>query len=55
MLISLTNVLTSCQATKIVSADRMVVQMPAGVAYTPGIDGWFVPDARMLQMMNSMK
>jgi hypothetical protein len=55
MLISLTSVLTSCQTTKIVLADKMVVRMPAGVAYTSAIDGWFVPDARMLQMMNGMK
>jgi hypothetical protein len=56
MLISLISVLTSCQTpTKVISADKVVIRMRASVAYTPSIDGWFVSDARMLQIMNSIK
>lgn len=51
----LTVLLTGCQTTRVVaiSGDKSVVRMPAGTAYTPEINGWFVPDARMLEILDS--
>jgi len=36
----------------VISADRAVVPMPAGRAYTPALDGFFVPQARMLEILD---
>jgi len=46
---------TGC-ATKIVviPADKMVLRLPAGQPFTPAIPGWFVPDARMQEMLREL-
>lgn len=36
---------------RIIPADRAVVPMPAGQPYTPQVKGWFVPDARMAEII----
>jgi hypothetical protein len=38
----------------VISADREIIPMPARVAYTPSLDGWFVPDAAMLDIKNAL-
>ena len=47
-------VLTGCHATLVLPADRVVVAMPAGEAYTPDFDGYFVPKARMLDILDRL-
>jgi hypothetical protein len=48
--------LIACR-TKVVAipSDKSVVAMPAGVAYTPAVKGWFVPDARMVEILNALE
>jgi len=46
-------ILASCRgpAVRIIPADRAVVPLPAGKPYTPAVKGWFVPDARMSEIL----
>ena len=39
----------------IVPADREVIRLKASEAYTPGVNGWFVPDARMREMLLQLR
>jgi hypothetical protein len=39
----------------IVPADREVIRLPAGEAYTPRVNGWFVPEARMREMLLQLR
>lgn len=45
--------LLGCRATevRVIPADRAVVPMKAGKPYTPPVKGWFVPDARMAEIL----
>ena len=54
--LALTAILTGCQGTKVVaiSADRQAVPLPAGKPYTPAVNGWFVPDARMIEILDAL-
>lgn len=36
----------------VIAADKAVVPMPAGQPYTPATDGFFVPSARMQQILH---
>ncbi len=47
---------TGC-ATKLVviPADKQVVRMPAGQSYSPGTSGYFVPDARMQEILEQLE
>lgn len=36
---------------RVIPADRAAVRMPADKPYTPAINGYFVPDARMLELL----
>ncbi len=44
---------TSCRSTRVIviPADREVRPMPAGQPFTPPVRGWFVPDARMQELL----
>ena len=48
--------LTSCSTARVVviPADREVTRMPASEAFTPTVPGWFVPDARMKEIMDAL-
>ena len=50
--------LTGCSLLKpkirVLSADKVVVAMPAGKAYTPAADGYFVPKARMQDLLDRL-
>jgi hypothetical protein len=39
---------------RVLSADKVVVAMPAGKAYTPANDGYFVPKARMQDILDRL-
>jgi hypothetical protein len=39
---------------RVLSADKVVVAMPAGKPYTPADDGYFVPKARMLDILDRL-
>lgn len=56
LMLSWTSVLTGCVHPKVIvlPADRSVTRMPAGKPYTPEIPGYFVPDARMLDILNRL-
>lgn len=46
---------TACaHRTTVLSADRVVVGVKAGEQYTPSSDGFFVPKARMLDIMDRL-
>jgi hypothetical protein len=55
-MLTLTAILTGCASTRteIISADREVIYLPAGQPYMPKANGWFVPDARMLEIKNAL-
>jgi hypothetical protein len=38
----------------VLPADRVVVPMPAGKPYTPASDGYFVPKARMQDILDRL-
>lgn len=47
----------SCASNKpvvVIPADKYVVRLTAGTNYTPKINGWFVPDSRMLDIFNKL-
>lgn len=46
----------SCVSERIhaIASDQIVVRMTNGVPYRPSCNGWFVPDARMLQILNAL-
>jgi hypothetical protein len=45
--------LYGCQATRVVviPADKTVTRLEAAEPFTPSIPGWFVPDARMQEIL----
>lgn len=45
--------LTGCGTTsvRVIPSDRAVTRMPAGRPFTPLVDSWAVPDARMLELL----
>lgn len=48
--------LTGCASrVTVISSDREVVPLPANQPYTPAVKGWFVPDARMLDILNRLE
>lgn len=52
-----TAALTGCATTKqvvVIPSDEAVVAMTHGKPYTPAVDGWFVPNARMLKILNAL-
>ena len=38
----------------VIPADRLVERLPAAEAYTPAVPGWFVPDARMQEILHEL-
>jgi len=38
----------------VIPADKEVIRLPAAEAYTPAIPGWFVPDARMQEILHQL-
>ncbi len=38
----------------VIPADKEVTRLPAAEAYTPAIPGWFVPDARMQEILHQL-
>ena len=53
---SLMMIVTGCetQRVKIITSDKVVEPVKRGQAYLPPADGWYVPDAAMLTMLNAM-
>ena len=45
---------TGCAHYRVVSQEKAVIRMKAGVPTTPSVDGWFVPDARWLEMREAI-
>jgi hypothetical protein len=46
---------TGCKpAVLVIESDKQCVRMPAGAFYAPKENGWFVPDARMLDILNQL-
>lgn len=54
--LALTAILAGCLAprVKVIAADRAAAILKAGIPYTPAIDGYFVPKARMLDILNEL-
>ena len=38
----------------VIPADKEVVRLPAAETYTPAVPGWFVPDARMQEILHQL-
>lgn len=38
----------------VIPGDRAVVRLEPNRPYSPGVPGWFVPDARMQEMLNEL-
>lgn len=54
ILVSL-GILSGCKTRLVViPADREVTRLPAAVEFTPAIPGYFVPDARMLEILTEL-
>lgn len=45
---------TGCARYKVISADRTVHPLRAGEAWVAPVDGWFVPDARWLEIREAI-
>ena len=45
---------TGCAHYKVIDADKVVRRLNAGQPFTAPVDGWFVPDARWLQMREAL-
>ena len=55
-ILSLTILLTGCQTqVKVIPADKEVTRIMANKPFTPAINGWFIPDARMLDIVNQLE
>lgn len=39
----------------VVASDRVVVPLKAREPFTPAVPGWFVPDARMLELLRKLE
>lgn len=46
--------LTGCRTVTVIPADREIVPMPAGQAFTPIHPGFFVPQARMQEILDRL-
>jgi len=46
--------MTSCSTTKVIPSDKVVIKIQPGVAFTPDVPGYFVPEARMLDILNKI-
>jgi len=46
-----------CSTTRVVvvPSDRQVVPLNAGRAFRPPVDGWFVPTARMQELLHALE
>ena len=45
---------TSCARYKVIGADRTIHSLRAGEAWVAPVDGWFVPDARWLEIRQAI-
>jgi len=45
---------TSCAHYKVIDADKTVHRLKARQPFTAPVDGWFVPDARWLELRNAL-
>ncbi len=50
----LTLTLTGCAHYKVISQDRQIVRLQTSKPFTPSIDGWFIPDARWLEIRQAI-
>lgn len=39
----------------VIPSDRLVVPVSAGKAFKPPVAGWFVPDARMQELLHALE
>ena len=39
----------------VIPADREVIPLPAGKVFKPSYPGWFVPDARMQEILQALE
>ena len=52
--ICLTGGLTACRHTKVIDPNTATVRMTKGLPFTPVSDGYFVPDATMLRVLDRL-
>ena len=54
---SSTGLLTGCQQTRtvLIASDREVIKLDAGKPFTAVHPGYFVPDARMFDILNALE
>src|SRR3954466_1194940 len=45
---------TGCEHYKVISADRTIHSLRAGETWKAPVDGWFVPDARWLEIRQAI-
>ena len=45
---------SGCASYKVISADRNLIRLRSNQAFTPAVDGWFVPDARWLEINQAL-
>ncbi len=45
---------SGCASYKIISADRNLIRLRSNQAFTTAVDGWFVPDARWLEINQAL-
>ena len=45
---------TGCAHYKVIDADKAVRRLQAHSAFTAPVDGWFVPDARWLELREAL-
>lgn len=45
---------TGCAHYKVLPSDKTLHRLKAGQPWTPSVDGWFVPDARWLELRQAL-
>lgn len=58
LMVSLIVLLIGCRTVPpqvvVIPASKEVIRLPAGKPFTPQFNGWFVPDERMLDILNQL-
>ena len=55
LIVSWIILLTGCKTYTVIPADKEVQPIAAGQSFVAPVSGWFVPDSRMLDILNKLE
>ena len=53
--LTLSALCAGCHTVTVIDGDKVVERMEKGKPFTPGINGYFVPDARMREILQQLE